>query len=130
MRYICVYNIPEVSVTQSCPTLSDPVDCSLPGFSVHGLLQARTLEWAAIPFSRGFSWPRAWTKVSCITGGFFTIWATREIPMIYLKYRTNQLFKIFPNNFKIFYISIYKKLWFKHQKQKHLDTLDLIHIDI
>ena len=44
-----------VLVTQSCPTLSDPRDCSLPGSSVHGILQARTLEWVAIPFSKGSS---------------------------------------------------------------------------
>ena len=46
------------SISQSCLTLCDPVDCSLPGSSVHGILQARTLEWVAIPFSRGSSWPR------------------------------------------------------------------------
>ena len=41
----------ESEVTQSCPTLGDPMDCSLPGFSVHGILQTRTLEWVAISFS-------------------------------------------------------------------------------
>ena len=41
----------ESEVVQSCPTLSDPMDCSLPGYSVHGILQARVLEWAAIAFS-------------------------------------------------------------------------------
>ena len=44
-------------VAQSCPTLRDPVDCRLPSSSVHGILQARILEWAAIPFSRGTSDP-------------------------------------------------------------------------
>ena len=63
---------------QSCPTLRDPVDCSLPGSSVHGILQARILEWVAMPSSRGYSWPRDWTWVSRIVGIFFTIWATRE----------------------------------------------------
>ena len=48
----------KVLVTQSCPTLCDPMDCSLPGFSVHGILQARILEWIAIPSSRGSSQPR------------------------------------------------------------------------
>ena len=48
----------KVLITQSCPTLSDPVDYSLPASSVHGILQARTLEWATIPFCRGSSWPR------------------------------------------------------------------------
>ena len=48
----------ESEVTQSCPTLCDPMDCTLPGYSVHGILQARILEWVAISFSRGFSRPR------------------------------------------------------------------------
>ena len=52
------------------------MDCSPPGSSVHGILQARILEWIAIPFSRGSSQPRDWTQVSCITGRFFTVWAT------------------------------------------------------
>ena len=52
--------------------------CSLPGFSVYGIVQARILYWVAIPFSRGSFWPRGWTQVSCIGGKFFTIWATRE----------------------------------------------------
>ena len=64
-----------VLVTQSCLTLCDPTDCSPPGFSVHGILQVRILEWIAIPFSRGTSPPRDWTLVSCLTGRFFTIWA-------------------------------------------------------
>ena len=64
---------------QSCLSLCDPMDYSLPGSSVHGILQAaRTLEWIAIPFSRGSSQPRDQTQVSCIAGRFFTIWATRE----------------------------------------------------
>ena len=63
---------------QSCLTLCDPIDCSPLGFSVHGILQARILEWVAISFSRGSSQPRDWTWVSCTTGRHFTIWATRE----------------------------------------------------
>ena len=62
----------ESEVTQSCPTLCNPVDCSLPDFSVHGILQARILKWIAIPFSRGTSQPRDRTLVSCIAGRFFT----------------------------------------------------------
>ena len=68
----------ESEVTQSCPTLYDPMNCSLPGFSVHGIFQARVLEWVAISFSRGSSWPRGRTQVSCIAGRRFTLWATRE----------------------------------------------------
>ena len=52
---------------QSCPTLCNPMDCSPPGFSVHAILQARILEWVAIPYSRISSWPRDWTHVSCIS---------------------------------------------------------------
>ena len=65
-------------VSQSCLTLCDPMNCSPPGSSVHGFLQARILEWVAIPFSRGSSPPRDWTWISCIAGRCFTIWATRE----------------------------------------------------
>ena len=65
-------------VTQSWPTLYDPMDCSLQGFSVHGIFQASILEWIAISFSKGSSWPRDRTWVSCPAGRFFTNWATRE----------------------------------------------------
>ena len=65
----------EVLVAESHPTLCNPVDSvSRPGSSVHGIVQARTLEWA----TRGSSQPRGWTQVSCIAGRFFTIWATWE----------------------------------------------------
>ena len=60
---------------QSCSTVYDPMDCGPPGSSAHGILQARILEWVAIPFSRGSSWPRDQTQVSCISGRLFTIWA-------------------------------------------------------
>ena len=60
------------------PNLCDPMDCSPPGASVHGILQARTLKRVAIPFSRGSSQLRDWSQVSCIAGRFFTIWATRK----------------------------------------------------
>ena len=63
-------------LTQSCLTLCDLVDCSPPGSSIRGIPQVR--EWVAIPFSRRSSWSRDWTRISCIVGRFFTIWATRE----------------------------------------------------
>ena len=59
-------------------SLETPMDYSLPGSSVHGILQARTLECVAIPFSRGSSQPRDWTCVSSTASRFFTVWATRE----------------------------------------------------
>ena len=65
-------------VAQSCPTLCDPMDCSLPGSSIHGIFRARVLEWVASSFSRRSSWPRDWTWVSRIVGKCFTVWATRQ----------------------------------------------------
>ena len=64
-----------MNVTQSCLTLYNPMD-----YTVHEILQTRTLEWVAMPFSRESSQPRDRTQVSCIAGRFFTIWATRETP--------------------------------------------------
>ena len=63
----------KVLVTQLCPTLRDPMHCSLPGSSVLGILQARILEWVAMPSTRGSSQPRDRTQVSHITGRFSTI---------------------------------------------------------
>ena len=63
----------KVKVAQSCLTLCDPMD-----YTIHGILQARILEWVAYPFSRGSSRSRNWTRVFCIAGGFFTNWVTRE----------------------------------------------------
>ena len=68
----------ESEVAQSCLTLCDPVDWGLPGSSVHGIFQARVLEWIAISFSRGSSWPRDRTWFPHIVGRRFTVWATRE----------------------------------------------------
>ena len=66
----------KVLVVQSCPSVYNPMDCRLPGFSVHRILQARILEWVAISFSLGSSQPRDWTCGSscifCIAGRFFT----------------------------------------------------------
>ena len=67
----------ESEVAQSCLPLCDPMDCSLPGTSVHGIFQARILGWVAISFSRGSSRPRDQTWVSRIVGRRFTVWATR-----------------------------------------------------
>ena len=77
---VCVYM--HTKSLQSCPTLCDPMYCSPPGSSVHGILQARILKWVAIPFSTGSSWPMDWTRVSCIAGRFFTIWATKEAALL------------------------------------------------
>ena len=85
-------------ITQSCLTLRNAkLDCSPPGFSIRGILQARVLKWVAIPFSRESSQPRDWIQVSCLAGRFFTIWATREAHV---------------------YTSVYKKHALKTDKQK------------
>ena len=73
-----VVKVVKVLVTQLYLILCNFMDCSPPGFSVHGILQARIREWVAIPSSKGSSLSRDWTQVSCIAGGFFTIWATTE----------------------------------------------------
>ena len=62
-----------------------PMDYSLLGSSVHGILQARVLEWVAIPFSRGSFQPRDQTRVSYIAGRFFTVWATRVAKSLLMK---------------------------------------------
>ena len=69
----------ESEVAHSCPTLCDPMDCSILRSSIHGIFQVRVLEWVAIPFSKGSSWPRDRTQVSHTVGRHFTIWATREV---------------------------------------------------
>ena len=65
-------------VAELCPTLWDPMDYSLPGSSVHGIFQARVLEWVATAFSKRSSRPRDGTQVSRILGRHFTVWATKE----------------------------------------------------
>ena len=68
----------KVLVAQLCLTPCDLKDCNLAGSSVHGILQARILEWVAISFSRGSFQPRDWTRVYYIAGRFFNVWITRE----------------------------------------------------
>ena len=83
-----VYNWNEV--TQSCATL-DSMDYRVPGSSIRGIFQARVLEWVAISFSRGSSWPRDQTQVSHIAGRRFTLWVTREA--LWLKTTTKKNLK-------------------------------------
>ena len=87
-----LFNLNEsVFVTQLYLTLCNPMEYSLPGSSVHGILQARILEWVTIPFSRGSSWPRDRTQVSCITVGYFTVWTTMEALLFNLNYLLKSL---------------------------------------
>ena len=76
---VCVCVCVCVWVAQSCPTLCHPTNSSSPGSNIHEILQARILEWVAMPFFWGSSWPRDWSYVSCIAGGPFTFWATTEL---------------------------------------------------
>ena len=69
----------ESEVAQSCLTLCNPMDCSLSGSSVHGIFQARVLEWIAISFSRGSSQPRNWTRVSRIVSRHLNICFNRQL---------------------------------------------------
>ena len=79
---VCVYV--SAQSLQSCQTLCDPIDCSLPGSSVHGISQARMriLEWVVMPSSRGSSQPRDWTQDSSTVGGFFTTESPGK-PLVY-----------------------------------------------
>ena len=70
-------------VPQSCPTLCEPMDCSLLGSSVRGISQARISKWVAIPFSWGSFWPKDWTCISCTGRWILNPWAT-GIPSFWL----------------------------------------------
>ena len=77
LKIISIYGAKSL---QSCPTLCNPTDYSLPGSSVHGILQARILELVTISSTRGSSQPSDWTWVSCIEGRFFTDWLSHGVP--------------------------------------------------
>ena len=77
-RWFCPCKESKVFVAQLYPTLCNPVDYNPPGSSVYGSLQARILELVTLSFSRKSSQPRGWTRVSCMAGRFFTVWAIRE----------------------------------------------------
>ena len=95
-------------VTQSGPTLLDPTDWNPPGSSVHGISQARILEWVTVSFSRGSSWPRDQTQVSCISGRFFIFWATREAQV---EKKGKSIKKVLPNESSP-KLQCEKKSWF------------------
>ena len=97
----------ESEFAQSCPTLCNPMDSSLQGSSVHEFFQARLLEWVAIPFSRGSSWPRDRTWVSCTAGRLFTIWATREA----IVRGRDSISHFFPHGYQIIPASTYCKAY-------------------
>ena len=73
-------NLKKTILSLGCWYSCNPMNCNLPGSSIHGILHARILEWVDISFSRGSSCPRNWTQVSRIAGWCFTDWATRKLP--------------------------------------------------
>ena len=79
---IYIYMLLLCLVTQSCLTLCDPMDCSLPGSSVYGILQARTLEWVAMPSSKGSSQPRVEPVYPTLAGRLFTTGGIGEAPIL------------------------------------------------
>ena len=106
----------EVLVTPSCPVLCNLMDWSPPGSSVHGILQARILEWVAILFSRWSSWPRDPTWVSCIAGRFFI---TEPEWSFTLYSKTTQLqlqekAKVFTMASEVLWVLVLHNLWLHH----------------
>ena len=99
----------KMKVTQSCLTLCDPVDCT-----VHGILQARTRDWVAVPSSRGSSRPRDRTQVSHIAGRVFTSWATREAQE-YWSGSLSLLQGIFPIHYELSNRGLLHCTWFLSQ---------------
>ena len=93
------------------------MDCSLPGSSLHGILQARILEWVAISFSRGSSWPRDWTRVSRIPGRRFNLWATYVNKIWQPSIQHSKTKKWFPSLWECVIQIKHPFLW-KHIKQK------------
>ena len=90
------------------PVVSDSLqDYSVPGFSVHGIFQARILEWVAISFSRGSSWLRGWTWVSCTAGRIFTIWAMgNPIPLMeWMLYWKELIISLWSYNIEVEYLN-------------------------
>ena len=115
------------SVTQSCPTLCNHMDCSHPGSFVRGSSQVRILEWIAISFSRGTSQPRDQTRVSCIAGGFFTTSATWEAQISciiwwYLTYESES-HSVVPNSLPLH--GLYRS-WNSSGQNTGVDSLSLL----
>ena len=84
-------------------TLCDSMDCSQPGSSAYGISQAVILEWVAISSSRGSSWSRNWTCISCIAGKFFTCWATAKVFKHLMKWSEVKSFSLFPTPWTVAY---------------------------
>ena len=114
-------------VAQPCPTLCNPMDSSPPGSSVHGILQARILEWVVISFSRGSSRPRDRTQVSRIRGRRFNLWATREAskPFPGTELGFNPSFSIFEDlSVKVWNLPRWWWCFRSHWEQEHRTSWD------
>ena len=90
MKWLCCRCL----VAQSQPTLCDPMDCNQLGPSAHGISQARLLEWVAISFSKGSSWPRDWTCIYCLGRQILCHWATREVKKAIILLLAKSLLKL------------------------------------
>ena len=114
----------QVLVTQLYPILCDPMDCSLPGSSIHGISQAGMVEWIAISFSKVSSQPRNWTQVSCIAGALYhlshqgsplVITKCRYFPIcwysIYISLCLNCIFMFHLNDLLCSWCFYYKLTW-------------------
>ena len=113
----------KLKVAQSCLTLCDPMDYSLPGSSVHGILQAVLQEWVAVPFSSGSFQPRDQSQVSLFASRFFTIWATRETQLNSKQYTnisgvpcTNQFVSLHSSDARFETALIFLGLTYYHEK--------------
>ena len=115
----------ESEVAQSCLALCDPMDGSLPGSSVRGIFQARVLEWVAVSFSRGSSQPRDQTRVSCIPGRHFNLWATKEA---LIKHTIHKNIKVFSILCIVFLIKHIISTYFIGNKIKYIHKMEEIHI--
>ena len=115
-----------MKVTQSHPTLCNPMDST-----VHGILQARILDWIAFPFSGRSSQPRDWTPVSCIAGRFFTSWAiTSWTNLKLIFYGLLNIKTVFKNEYWKYYCKAYMLLFLKHFLLLHLRVaLSLSHFN-
>ena len=118
--YICC------SVAESCPVLCDPMDCSPPGSSAHGIFQARILQWVAISFSRGSSWIRDQTHVSCIGRWILYHWATREALIWLLMFWAFYFFQLYWGILDKYNCTYLKYVtWWFHFKRPYCEHLGL-----
>ena len=123
---VCIYLLNMcVLVAQSCPTLCDCVDCSLPGSSIHRILQASILDWIAIPFSRGSSWPRnqTWVSLPYLRQILYHLSHHHQSPMWFLIYHQKLELKCPPtiNDYKQTVVHTYSVKLLSNKKEWTMD---------